>query len=131
MKPVSQGCGEPQLEKIVSWVLMGGVIISLLFEIAGLVLFYRANGNLHIVLGDNAVFVQGRNFFIFLYQTFSLPGIHSRAIFFMTAGMVTLILTPYAMVITSLLYFLHHRNYRYVFITGFIVIIISISLGLH
>jgi uncharacterized membrane protein len=131
MRMPDLGCGEPRLENAVSYLLLGGVVISLCLEVTGLVIFYHAYGNFDILLQDQSVFIQGRNFFIFLFETFNSAGLHNQAIFFMTLGMAVLVLTPYLLVVTSFIFFLFKRNYRYTFITGFLITIITVSLSLH
>lgn len=131
MKLSNLGSGETRLETIISYLLITGVIISLILEVIGIILYYRTYGSFRLLVLDNVMFVQGRNFFAFLYDIFRRSEIQNYSIFFMTMGMATLILTPYLMIITSFFYFLWRRRFRYVLITGILVVVISISLTLH
>ncbi len=131
MKLNNIGSGETRLETIISYILITGVVISLLLEVAGIILYYETYGSFSFILQDKTMFIQGRNFFSFLCGILSIPGIQNYSIFFMTLGIMILILIPYLMIITSFLYFLWKRRFRYVLITAIVVAVISISLSLH
>jgi uncharacterized membrane protein len=49
----------------------------------------------------------------------------------MTLGITTLILTPFARVVASVLYFVWKRNIKYTLITIFVLTVLTISLALH
>jgi uncharacterized membrane protein len=49
----------------------------------------------------------------------------------MTLGITTLILSPYARVVVSVLYFAWQRNIKYTLITIFVLTVLTISLALH
>ncbi len=63
MKPL--GSGESKLETVISYVLIVGVLVSLVLTVTGLVL-YRSYGHLDIQLTDPSMFLQAENFFSFL-----------------------------------------------------------------
>jgi uncharacterized membrane protein len=125
------GSGESKLETTISYQLIIGVILSLALETAGIVIFYKSSGNLDILLQDKATFIHGRNFFSFLYQSFGDEPRKDTGILLMTLGVATLILTPFVRVIASALYFSWRRNIKYVFITAFVLIALTVSLALH
>jgi len=52
-------------------------------------------------------------------------------VFLMTLGIATLILTPFVRVIASALYFAWKRDTRYVLITAFVLVALTVSLALH
>lgn len=131
MKLNNIGSGETRLETIISYILITGVVISLLLEVAGIILYYETYGSFSFILQGKTVFIQGRNFFSFLCGIPSIPGILNHSIFFMTLGIMILILIPYVLAITSFVYFLWKRRFRYVLITAIVVAVISISLSLH
>ena len=120
---------EQKLENAISYVLIAGVLISLLLEIAGVVLFIKSYGQMAISQ-EQSVFIQGHDFFSFIYNEFSQ---HTRAlsVMLMTAGVIVLILTPYIRVILSVLFFARRKNIKYVVITLFVLAILTISLILH
>ncbi len=95
-----------------------------------MVLFYRAYGNLAISQ-DKAFFIQGHDFFSFVMEL--LRGAHqgSVAVAVMTAGLVVLILTPFVRVAFSVVYFGWEKNFKYVVITVFVLMVLVLSLALH
>ena len=131
MKLDSAGDGESRLETIISYLLIAGVIVSLCLEVTGLVLFSRLYHNLNIMPDNKSLFIQGRNFFTFLYTIARGEGMANQAILFMTLGVAILILTPYIRVIASFIYFAWKKDYKYVLITVFVLVILTVSLTLH
>jgi len=128
MKLSRTGSGESRLETIISYLLIAGVIISLCLELTGMVLFYRLYHNLSITLENKSLFIQEQNFFTFLYDTVKREGMQNSAVLFITLGMAVLILTPYVRVITAFIYFAWKRDFKYVLITVFVLLVITISL---
>jgi len=124
------GSGESKLETAISWLLIAGVIISLALEIAGIAMYYHTYGQLGIST-DQSMFIQGKHFFSFLYAQLRSGQGSGGAARLMTAGIVVLILTPYLRVIVSALYFAREKNIKYVVITLFVLIVLTISLLKH
>jgi len=127
----SLGSAESKLETIISYLLIVGVVLSLMLETAGIVIFYRSRGNLDILLADKALFLQGQNFFIFLGELLKGAHMSNNGILLMTLGIVTLVLTPFIRVIASALYFAWRKDIKYVLITAFVLVVLTISLALH
>ncbi len=123
------GSGESKLETIISYLLIAGVVISFVLLIAGVVIFYRAHGTIGIIFDDPSVFIHGRNFFTFLGDIFTAPKENSVAL--IVLGVAVLILTPYVRVIASFVYFAWEKDARYVFITAFVLAVLTASLFLH
>ena len=124
------GSGETKLETIVSYLLIVGVVVSVILEVIGITLYYGTYGNVQ-VSQNQAVFIRGMDFFAFIiYQTQHLLG-SQNALLFMTLGLIILILTPYIRAITSVIYFAWERHYKYVLITLFVFVVLTISLALH
>ena len=130
MKMKKSNNSESKFEKAIGYLLITGVIISILLEVIGVVLLYRANGNLNISQ-DAGVYIKGHDFFSFIYQQFQNIRTIKPAILFMTMGIVVLILTPYMRVIASFLFFSWQRNYKYILITLFVLFVVTLSLTLH
>ena len=122
---------ESRLETIISYLLIAGVIVSLCLEVTGIVLFSSLYHNLNIMPDNKSLFIQGRDFFTFLYTIARGEGMDNQAILFMTLGVAVLILTPYVRVVASFIYFAWERNYKYVLITAFVLVILTVSLTLH
>ena len=129
MKRLAAGSGDTKLEGVISYVLIIGVVTSLLLEIAGLILFYRAYGSLAIS-HDSRMFLRGENFFIFLARLFSGSSA-GWPIRLMTLGIAVLILTPYVRAIFSVIYFAVKENGKYLVITLAVLTILTISLLVH
>ncbi|MGD0856501.1 MAG: DUF1634 domain-containing protein [Dehalococcoidia bacterium] len=121
---------ESKLETGISYLLITGVILSLLLEVIGLVLYFYSYHNLSIS-SDPAMYIRGHDFFSFIFQQFLSINMGNIAILFMTAGIIVLILTPYVRVIASVIYFGWQKNIKYVVITLFVLIVVSLSLVLH
>lgn len=124
------GSGESKLETGISYLLIAGVIVSLLLEIVGIIIFYHSYGHLAISQ-DIGMFIKGRNFFSFIYKELQGNYVEGSAILFMTAGIIVLVLTPYIRVIASVIYFIWEKNIKYVLITLFVLVVVTLSLVLH
>lgn len=124
------GSGENRLEVIIGYLLIVGVLTSVVLEVIGIVLFYGAYGNTQV--SQNSVFfIRGDNFFEFMAQQIQhLLGTQS-GIIFMTLGVIILMLTPYIRAVTSVLYFGWEKNRKYVVITLFVLAVLTASLTLH
>ncbi len=124
------GSGETRLETWVSYVLISGVLASLLVEAAGIILFYLISHSADISQ-NKSVFVQGRDFFTFLGTLFhqALTGV--TPIRLMALGVALLILTPYARAVMSVIYFCSTRNIKYLVITAFVLAVLTASLIIH
>jgi uncharacterized membrane protein len=130
MKSGVIGSGESKLETTISYLLIVGVVISLFLEVFGLILFYRSYANLNI-LESTVAFIRGENFFSFMGTLFQGENMQNSAFLVMTLGLVVLILTPYIRVITSVIYFAWKKNSKYVLVTFFVLVILTVSLALH
>jgi uncharacterized membrane protein len=129
MNRIVAGNGDTKLEGVISYVLIIGVVTSLLFEITGIILFYHTYGSLAIS-HDSRMFLRGENFFIFLAQLFSGSSA-SLSIRLITLGIAVLILTPYVRAMLSVIYFAVRGNGKYLVITLFVLTILTISLLVH
>ncbi len=124
------GSGESKLETIISYILAIGVVVSVLFEVIGITLYYGSFGNLRISQ-DKSVFISGQNFFAFIIdQTQHLFGVQN-ALLFITLGLIILILTPYIRALTSAIFFASEKHYKYFLITLFVIMVLTLSLALH
>ena len=121
---------EPKLESIISYLLIIGVITSVILEIIGLILYFGAYGNLQVSQAPN-VYINGENFFAFIVERLQNLFVSENAILFLTLGIIILILTPYVRAIASLVFFAWEGNRKYVFITLFVLVVLTISLILH
>jgi uncharacterized membrane protein len=121
---------ESKFERIIGYILISGVVISLFLEVIGIILYYRSYGQFKI-LEDKAVFIHGKNFFYFLVELIQGEHIRQKAIWLMTLGVAILMLTPYVRVILSVIHFSREKNVKYVLITLFVLALLTISLALQ
>jgi uncharacterized membrane protein len=124
------GSDESKLETGISYLLITGVMVSLILEIIGIIILYHSFGHLAISQ-DAGMYIQGHDFFSFIYQQFQGKHAAGSATLFMTAGIIVLILTPYIRVIASVIYFGWEKNIKYVLITLFVLAVVTVSLALH
>lgn len=121
---------ESKFERIIGYILISGVVISLFLEVIGIILYYRSYGQFK-VLEDKAVFIHGKNFFYFLVELIQGEHIRQKALWLMTLGIAILMLTPYVRVILSVIHFAREKNLKYVLITLFVFALLTISLALQ
>jgi uncharacterized membrane protein len=121
--------GPTSLQLGISWILRIGVILSVLFNAAGLLLDYAQTGSasLNLVPGSSWNVKEG-NFFDFAYST-------TRSLFggltpvaLASLGIVILMFTPYIRVIAAALYYGVERDWKYVAITSFVFAVITFGL---
>jgi uncharacterized membrane protein len=117
------------LEKAISYLLIIGVVFSVLLEIAGIIMLCRDSGSIAIQQ-DSGVFIQEHDFFQFIYN-FLQTGDGNTGIWLMTAGLIILILTPFLRVILSVFYFALKKDSKYALITVFVLLALTLSLILH
>jgi uncharacterized membrane protein len=97
---------------------------------AGILLFYFQFGNLAIS-EKKVMFLQEKNFFYFLYDLLGGGNSQGKSLWIMTLGIAVLILTPYARVIMSVLYFLREKDFRFFLVTLLVLLILTLSLATH
>ncbi len=119
-----------KFELAISYLLAAGVVTSLILIAAGILLFYFQFGNLAIS-EKKVMFLQEKNFFYFLADLFRGENSQVMALWIMTLGIVVLILTPYARVLLSVLYFLWERDFKFSCITLLVLVILTLSLANH
>jgi len=128
MEPLKENSSK--IEVILSYILITGVILSLLLMISGMALFYLESGSFNISR-DPSMFIQGSNFFGFIINIFKGNGPENTALLLLTIGTIILMLTPFIRVVASLIYFIWIRDKKYIFITLIVLIILIITLSFH
>jgi len=124
------GSGESKLETAISRLLIAGVIVSLVLEVIGVIMYLHTYGSLAISQ-DAGVYIRGNDFFTYILEELSGKRAQGSGIRFMTAGIIVLILTPYIRLITSVVYFGWEKNTKYVLITLSVLLALTVSLVLH
>jgi len=121
---------ESKLETVISILLIAGVVASVALEAVGIALYFGVYGNVD-VSSNSAVYIQGENFFAFVVEKVQNLFVSENALAFMTMGIVVLVLTPYIRGITSAIYFGWEKNWKYLAITLFVLLVLTLSLALH
>jgi uncharacterized membrane protein len=129
MKQRSSGV-ETRLENTISYIFITGVTLSVLLEIAGMILYCRQNGNF-LISADTGVFLRGNNYFFLIYELATGKFTNIPAIALMASGLAVLILTPFIRVLASVILFGWEKDYKYVWIAFLVFVIITLSLALH
>lgn len=124
-----EGAGS-KFELMISCLLMVGVVVSLILVASGMVVFYLHSGYMGIS-HTSTMFLREQNFFYFLLDLFRGRGGQDVGLWLMTLGIAVLILTPYARVILSFVYFLLERDWKYTLFTFFVLVLLTISLTTH
>jgi uncharacterized membrane protein len=104
------------------------VAISLVLETIGILLYYLSYRHFNIS-SERTLFIHGRNFFDFMLELFKGDYAGKSTVFLMSLGVVILILTPYVRVLMSVLYFAWEKNAKYILITLFVLVLLTISLA--
>lgn len=122
---------EEGLELAISYVLITGVLASVVVETFGIVSYYLANGNLNILFQPSSA-MKGTDFFSYtamLAQQLSVGVLTPMQV--LGLGIVLLMMTPYLRVVASVVYFGLAKNPKYLFITLFVLIVLTASLLKH
>jgi len=119
-----------RFDRAIGYVLITGVVISLLVEAIGILLYYLSYRHFNIS-EERALFIHGRNFFDFVIELLHGGTMGKKAVFLMSLGVVILVLTPYVRVLMSVLYFAWEKNTKYILITLFVLVLLTISLAVQ
>jgi uncharacterized membrane protein len=116
------------MEMLVGYILLVGVLLSVLLISAGLIWNWILTGQLAL-----EYHIQGMNFFQFIKQDILLliSG-NFRPRLLLNWGIAILLLTPYTRVLASMLYFFFaEHNLKYTLFTAFVFGMLSYSLFLR
>ena len=130
MSSSDRNSGESKFELAISFLLGAGVVTSLILITVGIFLLYAEFGSL-AVSEKKVMFLQEKNFFYFLYDLLRGGSSQEKALWTMTLGIAVLILTPYARVLLSVLYFFWEKDFKFSLITLFVLVILTLSLAAH
>jgi uncharacterized membrane protein len=116
------------MEIIVGYILLGGVLVSMTLVTAGLAWRWIATGQLGLDYS-----IGGMNLFEFvLTEVRQVAADAVRPRLLVNLGIAVLMLTPYARVLASMLYFAFvERNGKYTLFTGFVFSVLTYSLFLQ
>jgi len=122
--------GESNFELAISWLLAAGVVTSLILIGVGIFLFHAEFGSL-AVSEKKVMFLREKNFFYFLYDLLRGGSSQGKELWTLSLGIAVLILTPYARVFLSVLYFFREKDFKFCLITLFVLVILTLSLTVH
>ncbi|MGA8904051.1 MAG: DUF1634 domain-containing protein [Candidatus Bathyarchaeia archaeon] len=125
---MKRGRNEEGLELAISYVLITGVLASVAVETFGIVSYYLSNGNVNILFEPSSA-MMGTGFFSYtakLAQQLSVGVLTPMQV--LGLGIVLLMMTPYLRVVASVVYFGLAKNLKYLFITLFVLIVLTASL---
>ena len=121
---------EETLEVMIGYILIGGVILSLVVEAYGLYLYYLTTHGFGIVFAPEWR-LSGANFFIYAYELLASLSGNPSAFVVMSLGIVILMLTPYVRALASVVFYAKMRDGRFFLITLLVVTILTASLLRH
>ena len=116
------------IESLVGWILLCGVLASILLLVVGTIWHWLIYGNLRFDYS-----IQGMNLWQFLFASLRpLASGSLRPRNVTNLGIAVLLLTPYVRVLASMVYFaVEERNWKYSLFTLFVFSVLTYSLFLR
>ena len=116
------------MESLVGYILLTGVLLSVALLVIGFVWRWVRVGNLRFEHS-----IAGMNFFEFILSTLRQRSSQAfRPRLFINMGIGVLMLTPFARVLASVFYFAFvEHNWKYTLFTGFVLSVLTYSLFLR
>ncbi len=116
------------MESLVGYILLTGVLLSVALLAIGFVWRWVRVGNLRFEHS-----IVGMNFFEFILSTLRQMASHAlRPRLFLNMGIGVLMLTPFVRVLASVFYFAFvEHNWKYTLFTGFVLSVLTYSLFLR
>jgi uncharacterized membrane protein len=130
MRPRREAGSTSRLTRSIAALFLIGVTVGVLLEVIGMVLHFLSSGQFGISF-DAPFYIHAKNLGLFALDIWGMEKGRSIDIFIMTLGILVLILTPYLRVVISIVYFAWERDYKYVLLTLFVLVVLSLSLALH
>lgn len=117
--------GRFDMESLIGYILLSGVLLSVGLITAGLIWHQAAYGNLNV-----RYVIKGTNLLHFLKSTIS--GLRNRSAnpdLLVDLGIGTLMLTPFVRVLTSFFSFMvEERNWKYTIFTLIVLLVLTVNL---
>ena len=128
---MNRNSGEDKLEAAISYILIGGVTISVLIEALGIVSYYYSYRNWEVSFQPQFT-LKGDDFFRYSIATIQSFVLGSwTPIHILAFGLVLLMFIPYVRVAASVIYYGLAKNMKYLLITLFVLVILTASLLTH
>lgn len=117
--------GRFDMEMLIGYILLGGVLLSVGLIVVGLIWHQAAYGNLNV-----GHVIRGTDLLHFLESTISGLGNRSAAPdLLVDLGIGTLMLTPFARVLTSFFFFMfEEHNWKYTIFTLIVLLVLAMNL---
>lgn len=117
------------MELLVGYLLLSGVMVSIVLLLTGMIWEYVKTGSLHL-----NYLIAGMNFFQFFLR--DIHAIVTPRLFgpraFVNLGIAALLFTPYIRVVSSMVFFAAaEKNWKYTAFTAFVGIVLTYSLFLR
>ncbi len=119
-----------RLETVMSWIFGVGIILASAFVITGIVLSHHPDGGLNL-LTERGDFIHKSNFFILINALVRSRNIPTGPLFFVTLGMVSLVLTPLLAVAAAFVYFAGKGDKKMAAVSLVVMAILVTSLAVH
>jgi uncharacterized membrane protein len=114
-------CRVPDLEPLVWTILGGGLLLSILFILAGLAWGWTSSGTISMGPPIPALNLRG-----FLEATVAVAARGLSPAVLLNCGIAVLLLTPYASVVASVIFFtVRDHDYRFTAVTGFVAVVLT------
>ena len=117
-----------EMDAMVGYILLGGVLLSALFIIAGVIWHWVTTGSpeLHYTLAGTNLF----QFWLSDIRQMTTGAFRPRLL--VNVGIALLLITPYVRVAASTIYFAAaERNVKFTIFTGFVLAVLTYSLFLR
>jgi uncharacterized membrane protein len=122
--------GQSGLDRVIIGLLITGVMVSIVLEIVGMVLFLHYHGRL-AVSPETTAYIHGRDLGFLVYHLTTMIPKQGIDIFLMTLGIIVLVMTPFTRVIVSIAYFAIERDLKFFCITLFVLTVLLASVLIH
>lgn len=124
----AQECRQLEMDVLVGYILLCGVLLSMALIVAGLLWKYIQTGGVRLEYE-----LAGMNLFQFVVSEIRLAALgHFRPRLLINMGIVVLMLTPFFRVLASVVYFLVVlKNWKYTAFTLFVLLVLTGSLFLR
>jgi uncharacterized membrane protein len=113
----------------ISWVLVGGLAISVTVEVLGILAYYSQSRTFGFDYTPQWQ-MTGQNFFSYAVRLLSSISIASPTTL-MALGILLLMMTSYARVFTTVLYFVFAKNLVYTVISLFVFLVLTVALAAY
>lgn len=122
--PAARG---PDMEALIGYVLLCGLALSMALIVGGLIWRWVVTGHLgaEYSMAGSDLF----NFAVHELHAAASDDLRPRRL--INLGFLCLMLTPYARVLTSMVYFMVERNWKYTVFTGIVFGVLTYSLFLR